>query len=67
MTTTDYPTHPELTTEWLTATLEAAGVLHGAQVTGFSTSPVGEGIGMLGILVRVAITYDGPRLMHPRH
>jgi hypothetical protein len=59
MTTTDYPTHPsELTKEWLTAALEAAGVLHGAHVTGFSTSPVGEGIGMLGILVRVAITYD---------
>lgn len=61
MTTTDYPTHPsELTTEWLTATLEAAGVLHGAQVTRLSTSPVGEGIGMLGILARVAITYDRP-------
>jgi hypothetical protein len=61
MTTTDYPTHPdELTTEWLTATLEAAGVLQGAKVTSYSTSPVGEGIGMLGILVRVAITYDKP-------
>ena len=61
MTTTDYPTHPrELTTEWLTAALGAAGVLHGAQVTGFSTTPVGEGIGMLGILVRVSISYDRP-------
>jgi hypothetical protein len=61
MTTTEYPTHPsELTTEWLTTTLEAAGVLHGAKVTKFSTSPVGEGIGMLGILVRVAMTYDTP-------
>lgn len=61
MTRTDYPGHPsELTAEWLTETLEAAGVLHGAQVTSFSTSPVGEGIGMLGILVRVDISYDRP-------
>jgi Ecdysteroid kinase-like family len=61
MTTTDYPTQPgELTTEWLTATLEAAGVLHGAKVIGLSTSPVGEGIGMLGILARVDMTFDGP-------
>ena len=61
MTTIDYPTHPkELTPEWLTETLDAAGVLHGSKVTGFSTEPVGEGIGMLGILVRVVIDYDKP-------
>ena len=61
MTTTEYPSHPsELTTDWLTATLEADGVLNGVKVTNFSTSPVGEGIGMLGILVRVDLTYDGP-------
>ncbi len=61
MTLTDYPTHPrELTTEWLAATLKAGDTLHGAHVTSFSTSPVGEGIGMLGILVRVAMTYDRP-------
>jgi hypothetical protein len=61
MTRTDYPTNPnELSAEWLTATLEAAGALHGAQVTSFSTSPVGEGIGMLGILARVALSYDRP-------
>jgi Ecdysteroid kinase-like family len=61
MSTTEYPTHPkELTTEWLTATLDAAGVTHQAAVTDFSTSPVGEGVGMLGILARVAITYDKP-------
>ncbi|MEO8264937.1 MAG: oxidoreductase family protein [Ilumatobacteraceae bacterium] len=67
MTTTDYPTHPsELTTEWLTATLEAAGVLHGVHVTRLSTSPVGKGIGMLGILARVAITYDRPAAEAPQ-
>ena len=61
MTAIDFPTHPtELTTQWLTEALEAAGVLHGAQVTGFTTTPVGEGIGMLGILVRVALSYDRP-------
>ncbi len=61
MTTTDYPTNPkELTTEWLTATLDAAGALGGAEVTSFSTSPVGEGIGMLGILARVEMDFDRP-------
>ncbi len=61
MTTTDYPTNPKaLTTEWLTATLDADGALHGANVTSFSTSPVGEGIGMLGILARVEMDFDKP-------
>jgi hypothetical protein len=59
VTTRDYPTHPsELTSEWLTAQLRAAGAVKTAAVTGFSTVPVGEGIGMLGILVRVVPIYD---------
>ena len=53
-----YPTHPsELTAEWLTERLRENGV-RTARVTGFSTTPVGEGIGMLGILVRVQLEYD---------
>ncbi len=61
MTAKGFPTHPnELTTEWLTETLDAAGVSSGAQVISFETTPVGEGIGMLGILVRVTLTYDRP-------
>ena len=58
---TDFPSHPDqLTTEWLTSQLDTAGVTHGAHVTDIEMSPVGEGIGMLGILARVAITYDRP-------
>src|SRR4051794_28261824 len=54
-----YPTHPsELTTDWLTERLHSAGVIGDARVTDFSTTPVGEGIGMLGLLVRVALEYD---------
>lgn len=54
----DFPTHPsELTTEWLTARLRENGVST-PRVTGFSTTPVGEGIGMLGILARVLLEYD---------
>ncbi len=59
MSTRPYPTHPsELTNEWLTERLRSAGAIGDASVTGFSTTPVGEGIGMLGILVRVALEYD---------
>src|SRR5215213_2009039 len=64
--TRDYPTHPdELTAEWLTSVLDAAGVLDGARVTGFTTSPVGEGVGMMGILARVTLTYDTPSANAP--
>ena len=55
----DYPTHPdELTKEWLTGALRDAGLIERASVTGFSTTPVGEGIGMLGVIARVTPTYD---------
>jgi len=65
--TRHYPTHPaELTSEWLTAQLRAAGELKTATVTDFSTVPVGEGIGMLGILVRVVPTYDRSEPGAPR-
>jgi hypothetical protein len=59
MSTKPYPTQPaELTTEWLTERLRASDAIRSARVTNFSTTPVGEGIGMLGILVRVALEYD---------
>jgi hypothetical protein len=52
-----FPTHPsELTTEWLTDRLRENGVP--TRVIGFSTTPVGEGIGMLGILARVQLEYE---------
>lgn len=62
MTTRTYPTHPgELTEAWLTETLRASGTLDPAtSVSGFTTEPVGEGIGMLGVLVRVRLAYEPP-------
>ena len=54
-----FPTSPsELTNEWLTERLRACGAIRGCSVTGFDTTPVGEGIGMLGVLARVALDYD---------
>lgn len=49
----------ELTREWLTAALRAAGVLNrGAAVIGFTAVPIGEGVGLLGSLVRLRLTYS---------
>jgi len=48
----------ELTAGWLTATLRTAGALApGSAVTGFTTSPIGEGMGLLGVLVRLRLDY----------
>src|SRR4051794_25595528 len=59
MSTRPYPTSPaELTPEWLTGALRAAGEIHDSTVTSLSTTPVGEGIGMLGVLCRIAVEYD---------
>ena len=61
-----YPTHPsELTPEWLTDALRADGAISASRVTGVSTTPVGEGIGMLGILTRAALEYDKPEAGAP--
>lgn len=55
----DYPTQPEeLTAQWLTDALRAGGAIKEAQVTGFTTEPVGVGIGMLGVIARAYLTYD---------
>lgn len=59
MSKRDFPTQPnELTPEWLTERLRAAGALRDATVTSVRTSPVGEGIGMLGVLCRADLEYD---------
>lgn len=66
MSARHFPTHPsELTAEWLSARLHASRVTDRAHVVGFTTTPVGEGIGMLGILVRVALEYDHPEAGAP--
>lgn len=58
---TTYPVQPEqLTNEWLTTALSDAGALAaGRSVTGFSVTNVGAGIGLLGLVVRVSLEYDG--------
>lgn len=61
MSTRPYPTHTtELTNDWLTERLRDSGAIKDSKVTGFSSSPVGEGIGMLGVLARVELEYDAP-------
>lgn len=54
-----FPMSPsELTPEWLTTRLRDAGVLHDASVRSFELSSLGEGMGMLSVLTRVALQYD---------
>ena len=59
--TKSYPVQPEeLTNEWLTTALTEAGALTpGRSVTNFEVTNVGAGIGLLGLVVRVSIGYDG--------
>lgn len=44
----------------MTSQLRAAGVLDDASVTELSLTPIGEGVGMMGVLARVGLTYDRP-------
>src|SRR3990167_9382825 len=61
------PAHPDdLTPAWLTQRLRAAGAIGGQVVTGFSTTPIGEGVGILGVLARVLLVYDQPAPNAPR-
>jgi aminoglycoside/choline kinase family phosphotransferase len=49
-----------VTTAWLTAALGGAEALGGASVTGFKASRIGEGVGFMAIVNRLALTYDRP-------
>jgi hypothetical protein len=57
----DFPAHPdEITAQWLTKMLRDAGDLDdGGEVVGFETAVIGEGISLLGLVVRVALDYSG--------
>lgn len=57
----DFPAHPdELTEPWLTQMLRGAGELDaGGEVLSFRTEVIGEGISLLGLVVRVALEYGG--------
>ena len=56
-----FPALPEqLTDEWLTATLRTSGALDAdRQVVGHRVTPVGAGTGLLGMVMRVHLDYDG--------
>ena len=56
-----FPTQPALlTNEWLTWMLRSAGELTDAQaVRDFATRSIGDGVGMVGQVLRVDLTYQG--------
>ena len=57
----DFPALPdELTDVWLTATLRGSGALGPDRwVSGFDVTPVGVGTGLLGMVMRIHLRYDG--------
>ena len=63
----DFPAHPDaLTEQWLTGMLQTAGELDTeGQVVAFRTEVIGEGISLLGLVVRVALDYGGPGTAGP--
>jgi hypothetical protein len=56
----------ELTPEWLTATLRAAGALEQASVRGVEREVLGAGEGFLGILARLSLDLDRDEPGAPR-
>ena len=49
-----------ITPTWLTSLLRDAGVLDDAAVTAIGVEPIGIGVGFLGQLARLRLTYDRP-------
>ena len=64
---TSFPVRPEmLTTEWLGRILRSAGHLVGDQgVRGFSVESIGDGVGMVGRVIRVGLEYRGHGVSAP--
>ena len=58
---TTFPAQPEqLTADWLTGTLRRSGALAADRaVARFEITPVGAGLGLLGLVMRVHLTYAG--------
>jgi hypothetical protein len=56
-----FPAHPDqVTPEWITDQLRAHGAIGGDHVvSGFTTSIIGEGAGMLGVIGRLKLDYAG--------
>lgn len=61
MTTTTVPASVEdLTPAWLTAALRSGGVLREASVASAEANLLSEGVGFIGQVVRLTLTYDRP-------
>ncbi len=55
-----FPTSADgLTAAWLTDVLTGAGELDGGRVAGFEVEPIGQGVGLMGLLHRVTPAYEG--------
>lgn len=66
MGTMTIPAAPEaITAEWLTAALREGGVIGDAKVASIDTEIVGAGVGFIGQLARVRLTYDVPEANAP--
>ena len=50
----------DITPAWLTSTFRESGVLHAAGVSGLTVDPIGIGVGFLGQLARLRLTYHRP-------
>jgi hypothetical protein len=57
-----FPQQPDqVTPSWLTSALHTSGALPANRnITGFDLEPVGEGVGMLGVIARLTLQFDGP-------
>jgi len=67
MSTLTIPTAlDQLTPEWLTSALRESGVLKDASVTEASREVIGVGVGILGELARVTLTYDNAEAGAPK-
>jgi hypothetical protein len=58
---TTFPMQPDqVTPAWLTNALHSSGALAPERsVVSFEREPVGEGVGMLGVIARLTMTFDG--------
>ncbi len=59
--TNNFPVHPDdLTADWLTRTLHGSGALGSDRsVARFHVTPVGSGTGLLGMVMRIHLEYEG--------
>lgn len=55
------PTPQDVSASWLTEVLRRSGVIGSStSVNSFSGEPVGAGVGVMGVLLRATLVYDGP-------